>query len=53
MGIFDSMKKPGEELSDEELNAKADTMDRVVSYYKDRGDKKNQQEEERRWGKRR
>lgn len=45
------MKKPGEELSDKELNEKMDTMDRVVSYHKDRGDKRNQRENDARWGK--
>lgn len=52
MGIFDAMKKSGEELSEDELNKKANSFDRVGSYYQQRGEKRNQREEEERWGKR-
>lgn len=50
MGIFDAIKKPGDELSEDELNRKAGEFDRVVGYYKDRGDKRNEEESKTRWG---
>lgn len=52
MGIFDAMKKPEDELSDAELNEKADRFDRVGSYHERRGEERNQREEEARWGRR-